>query len=228
MFYMPLKLFIVFNRSDISQLVTLRLDSKPVSVLCQMGDFGCGGGGWTPVMKINGNQTTFHYEARYWSDHEEYNLSGGKTGFDTEETKLPTYWNTSFTKICLGMKFDSEIYFIVLNKQADSLYSLIADGKFRATSVGRYKWKELIGARSSLQHNCNKEGFNAVCTGLESSKARIGIVSNDQNDCSSCDSRIGFGTGGRPSHSNTCGNEAIFNSDNGIKGIKAMGYIMVQ
>ena len=39
-----------------SQVVTLILDSKPVSVLCHMGDFGCGDGGWTPVMKIDGNK----------------------------------------------------------------------------------------------------------------------------------------------------------------------------
>ena len=46
---------IIANRSDVSKLVTLRLDSKPVSVLCHMGDFGCGDGGWTPVMKMDGN-----------------------------------------------------------------------------------------------------------------------------------------------------------------------------
>ena len=39
-----------------SQLVNLTLDSKPTSVLCQLGDFGCGPGGWTPVMKIDGNK----------------------------------------------------------------------------------------------------------------------------------------------------------------------------
>ena len=47
---------IIANRSDVSKLVTLRLDSQPVSVLCHMGDFGCGDGGWTPVMKIDGNK----------------------------------------------------------------------------------------------------------------------------------------------------------------------------
>lgn len=70
---MPLKLFIVFNRSDISQLVTLRLDSKPVSVLCQMGDFECGGGGWTPVMKINGNQV--HIFTKIIETYESIDLS---------------------------------------------------------------------------------------------------------------------------------------------------------
>ena len=39
-----------------SQLVTLHVDSKPISVLCHMGDFGCGDGGWTPVMKIDGEK----------------------------------------------------------------------------------------------------------------------------------------------------------------------------
>ena len=49
----------VINRSDISQLVSLHLDSKPTSVLCHMGDFGCGDGGWTPVMKIDGNKVRY-------------------------------------------------------------------------------------------------------------------------------------------------------------------------
>ncbi|XP_027037861.1 uncharacterized protein LOC113666293 [Pocillopora damicornis] len=216
-------------RSDVSKLVTLRLDSKPVSVLCHMGDFGCGDGGWTPVMKMDGNMTTFHHNAHYWSDYKGYNLPGGKTGFDEQETKLPTYWNTSFSKICLGMKIDQQLRFIVIHKKADSLYSLIADGQYRATSLGRDKWKELVGSQGSLQYSCNKEGFNAVCSWSENSKTRIGIVSNNQNECSSCDSRIGFGTGGNPDNSNTCGNEAGRSGvDNGIKHIKAMGYILVQ
>ena len=65
-------------------------------------------------------------------------------------------------------------------------------------------------------------------TSYSQSKARIGITNNQQNDCNSCDSRIGFGTGGYDDDNNTCGNEATRNPDNGIKHIKAMGYILVQ
>ena len=36
--------------------MTLIFESGPISVLCHMGDFGCGDGGWTPVMKIDGNK----------------------------------------------------------------------------------------------------------------------------------------------------------------------------
>ena len=126
------------------------------------------------------------------------------------------------------MKIGQQIKFVVINNQANSLYSLIADGQFRATSLGRDTWKSLIGPDGSLQVSCNKEGFNTRCTNPDASKARIGIVANNQNGCSSCDSRIGFGTGGAHDDSNTCGNQASHSPDNGEKQIKAMGYIFIQ
>ena len=129
------------------------------------------------------------------------------------------------------MKIDQQpVKFIVINKQANSLYSLIADGNHRSTLLGRDTWKSLIGSKASLQHNCNREGFNAKSDRKQNSKARIGILSNNENECQSCDSRIGFGTGGYPDDSNTCGNEAlaIYEADNSDKHIKAMGYILVQ
>ena len=124
-------------------------------------------------------QKTFHYTSALWSDKNEYNPRGGETGFDTRETKLPTYWNTSFSKICLGMKIGQQINFIVINRQADSLYSLIADGQYRNTSLGRNKWKTLIGSQASLQRKCNKDGFNVVSDVNSHSKARIGILGNE-------------------------------------------------
>ena len=48
----------VSNRSNASQLVTLGLESRPITVLCQMRDFGCGDGGWTPVMKTDGKKVS--------------------------------------------------------------------------------------------------------------------------------------------------------------------------
>ena len=125
------------------------------------------------------------------------------------------------------MRIGHQIKFIVINKNTNSLYSLIADGKYRATSLGRNTWKHLIGSQASLQTNCNKEGFNAVSDSRHS-KARIGYLGNNEGDCVTCDSRIGFGTGGNHDDTNTCGNEAIGKADNGDMHIKAMGYILVQ
>ena len=123
------------------------------------------------------------------------------------------------------MKIGNQTKFIVVNKQANSLYSLIADKKYRATSLGRDTWKKLIGSQASLQLKCNKEGFNAVGG---HSKARIGILGNENNDCKTCDSRIGFGTGGSPDKFNSCGNAATHGGDNGNKFLRAMGYVLVQ
>lgn len=112
------------------------------------------------------------------------------------------------------MKIGQKINFVVISKQADSLYSLIADGQYRATSIGRDAWISLIGYPDNLQPHCNMEGFNAVGTSKVHRKARIGLLGNEQNDCHSCDTYIGFGS---PSP-NTCGN--------GNR--KAMGYILVE
>jgi len=124
------------------------------------------------------------------------------------------------------MKIGQQINFIVIKKQANSLYSLIADGQYRATSLGRNTWKTLIGSQASLQLYCNKEGFNAAEG--RGAAARIGIISNEYNDCVGCDSRIGYGTGEIANNSNTCGNDASWSPDNGVKQIKAIGYILVQ
>ena len=126
------------------------------------------------------------------------------------------------------MKINNQINFIEITESASSLFSLIADGQYRNTSLGRDKWKSLIGSEASLQINCNKEGFNAVGVDRQHSKARIGILGNNENDCDLCDSRIGFGTGGKHDNSNICGNEASAQGDKGDKHIKVMGYILVQ
>ena len=175
-------------------------------------------------------QDTFHYDSRYWTNKDEYNPLGGQTAFDRHQTKLLTYWNTPFSKICFGMRFDQQVKFIVIKKQADSLYSLIADGKYRNTSLGRESWKGLCGSKGSLQPHCNREGFNAFSEERSHSRARIGILGNNENDCKTSDSRIGFGTGGYPDDSITCGNAASwwFGSDKGGSYIRTMGYILVQ
>ena len=130
------------------------------------------------------------------------------------------------------MRFGGETKWISFDKEAASLYSLLADNKYRETIIGRDKWKSLLND-SSLQLNCNMEGFNVISpTGSpDSAITRIGIISNNEEDCISCNSRIGLGSAGSrlQDDSNSCGNEAFARiSDNGERHIKANCYILVQ
>ena len=143
-----------------------------------------------------------------WSNMATVNPSGGETGLDFQETKLPTYWSTRFSKICLGMMVNQQFRSFAIHKGASSLHQLMEKGKYHATSLLRKEWMSLIGVRKALlQSKCNRQGFNVA---LGNTKARIGIVSNDQKNCDTCDSKIGFGLGGHPDYDNTCGNAAKF------------------
>ena len=110
------------------------------------------------------------------------------------------------------------------------MFSLIADGQNRNTTLGRETWKSLLGSEGSLQLHCNMEGFN-VFGGSRGAKARIGIIANNEIGCGYCpDSTFGFGIGGDLAVSNsTCGNAAAYGqqADNGGRDLKAMGYILV-
>ena len=125
------------------------------------------------------------------------------------------------------MKTNGNTKWLRLDYEAKSLYDVIHGNAYKATHLGRKAWKDLIPG-SSLQLRCNKEGFNVHST---NTKARIGILGNQENECNSPDSRIGFGTGGSgcgQDEKNSAGNEGRCEPDNGIKSIKSFGYIFAQ
>ena len=121
------------------------------------------------------------------------------------------------------MKNGYEFKWILIDHTAASLFSIIADGKFRATKLGRQTWKNLIRG-SSLQLNCNREGFNVNTSGQ---RLRIGIATNNEKDCSSNDSSVGLGRTGAYG-TESCGNVARHGGDNGNKNIATWGYIFVR
>ncbi|XP_028412859.1 uncharacterized skeletal organic matrix protein 5-like [Dendronephthya gigantea] len=184
---------------------------------------GCGVGGWTLVMKLNGTKNTFIYRSSLWTNKETYAVQDGLEGLTEKESKLASYWNTPFTKICLGMSYNGDTKWMSFNYTATSLYSVIADGHFRGTTAGRAAWKSLI-ADSSLQKNCNREGFNNIHKTTKI-QMRIGLAANEQEDCNSCDSWIGYGA---RSTGWTCGNVARHGGDNSNKNLATFGYILVQ
>ena len=171
-------------------------------------------------------QSTFRYDSSYWtSTNTLYDYSYGLNGgLDNRQFKGSTYWRTSFQEICVGMKYNGYLRAFSFSYPASSLYSLTADGRYRQTHLGRDKWKSLISG-SSLQRNCNREGFNVY---HEFAKARLGIIANEGKDCDTPDSFIGLGTYRHGNIKNTAGNVASHFPDNGDKNLKVMGYILVR
>ena len=181
-------------------------------------------------------QNEFNYSSPYWTNKETYAVEYGLEGLNEKQTKLASYWNTPFTKICLGMKVNDATKWIALNYTKNSLHSVMADGTFKGTTFGKEAWISLTDG-SSLQEYCNEEGFNIQGAytrnkwGSWYMNIRIGLLANNQNDCDSCNSCIGFGTSvrgcGDDVRSTTCGNMAVCDQLNN-KNTAAFGYILVQ
>ena len=151
------------------------------------------------------------------------NVDEGLNGLAQNEAKLASYHNTPFTKLCLGMTRNDVTNWILVNYTATSLYSVIADGSYYETNLGRAEWTSLLND-AVLQSTCNKEGFNAQCSGIRRI-SRIGIL-GDNNDCLSCNSVIGFGFELKNSRWSS-GN--IYDKHNKpVIKLKTFGYIFVQ
>ena len=171
-------------------------------------------------------QNTFRYDSSYWTSKSTFqdHWYGRDGGFDNRQYKGSTYWRTSFKEICVAMKYNGNLRAFSFSDPASSLYDLIADGRYRPTHLGRSKWKSLISG-SSLQRNCNREGFNLYNS---YTRVRLGIFSNEQNHCNSPDSFIGLGAYNWVHRHNAAGNAAAHSTDNGDKNLKVMGYILVR
>jgi hypothetical protein len=181
-------------------------------------------------------QKQFEFSSSYWTNNETYAVEDGLEGLTEKQTKLASYWNTPFKKLCLGMKVKNVTKWIEVDHQASSLFDVIADGVFKRTWVGKNKWKSLID-HSLLQEKCNKEGFNFQRNfnhrnnGKLYMKIRIGLPANNENDCKTPDSCIGFGISTRLCFgrigSTTCGG-IMFDCWVSDKNVTAFGFILVK
>ena len=143
------------------------------------------------------------------------------------ETKLSTYHTTSFTQICLGMKYNNAFGWTTVNLHGDSLFDLISSNTHHGTNLTVYEWTKLIPSGTSLQSNCRVQGINVARGGTG---VRIGIIATKTCEVASdYNSRLGFGAKGDScgqDSTNTCGNDARCSHLALSK--KTMGYVLVK
>jgi len=166
------------------------------------------GGGWTLLMKVDGASTTFRYGSGYWRNRAAYD---DPLAASTEQLldPLERAQHKSFAysempiseiRVCTApvsafpmaaADYRNLFRCIHIPVSAPSLFDVIQPNILRPTFLGVDWWKSAVEG-ATLQVNCREEGFNVG----QSTVARIGIVGNQEDECTSPDSRIGVGTQG--------------------------------
>ena len=183
-------------------------------------------------MKLDGATNKLVYDSSLWTDQNTLNPT--LPDLDLKEAKLASFWSVPFTELRVGMTVTEpkDTVWLKVPYVATSLRDVLLDGAFKTWSppLGRKAWKSLL-KNATLQANCNLEGFNVAPTQLPWARVRIGLIANEQTDCTSPDSRIGFGQAGSVCGINgnqSVGNGAGCGGDLGDYNVTAYGFIFAR
>jgi len=200
------------------------------TAFCDMedGDATDDGGGWTLVMKVDGDDDGFDYLDARWEDTAIGAPGSGDNNLLTRnatadlivdnDVKLRAFLHVKVDELRVGLAprtADSRAFGFVLpdvvfNTTIASARTLFAGAERDVAPPGRTDWLALDG-NFRLQPNCNLGGVNIRDAASGSFKVRVGIVANNEDDCSSPDSYVGVGS---TDTGNTAGNRATSNGGN--------------
>jgi hypothetical protein len=190
------------------------------TAFCDMedGDVGDDGGGWTLVLKADGNGDKWEFDDNRWTDANILEEDGtaarrsdlivGQTNGADGEAKLRSYLHVKVDELRVGFAphtTDSRAFTFVpgnmslaLATPAASMRALMSANSQGFVAVSPPNKADWLGSVSgfTLQDNCNIRGLNvrAVQTGGVVDRVRIGILSNGENNCDTPDSYVGIGS----------------------------------
>eukprot|EP00794_Sanderia_malayensis_P017426 gene17426-19170_t len=151
------------------------------------------------MLETNPSSTKFDYASLYWENEGKLNELGGMAvAFEGDDIKTSEYSNSKFKRWCVGMKIqNTATYRFTEIASPDHTKSFLELMKNKATTnAHRSKWLRLMPESNwqSLQPHCNLEGFNKYSpTYSYLRKTRFGILGNNEKDCRTPDSVLGFG-----------------------------------
>jgi hypothetical protein len=188
----------------------ISLNGTPRQVYCDMS----GSTAWMLAMRCANNTNTFRYAASYWTDNSTLNESSDPlTNIDIKNNYL---WQSfTFTQLRLTGSQTTTSYnsnplvFTGFNTTLNTMFNAGNNIYDSNVALGRSAWlswfNSVTGTATSVfdnQPNCNVDQINANYT---YAGARIGLVMNNENDCGSDDSAVGFGTYGYSDNTNGTG-----------------------
>lgn len=196
-YYASCQAILSANPSSASGQYTIDPDgSGPDAAFTTYCDMTDSGGGWTLALKIDGTNpgSQFFYTSSQWTSQTAFNASS--SDLSTTEAKLESYWTMGFSNafVYMGAWGNGHSLVVPVPSAQASLEGAVINGTINA-GLSRAQWLSLSGGSAVLQPNCNSGGYNENPTGAAGTwvAVRIGMVANEQNDCSSPDSYIGFG-----------------------------------
>jgi hypothetical protein len=198
-------------------------------------DMTSSGGGWTLVMKLDGALDTFRYTSPLWTNDD--TLNSGSPELDRTEAKLASFSTLAFTQLRVGMAeashAQSTLQFAETDLTGTSLMSLFQKSTSTPLDLVRSEWTGLL-PNVSLQQNCSLSALNLGQSNSSPNaiRVRIGFLGNNEPNCSTPDSWMGFGSNlGGDCQGTTVGGHACYGNFASLPSpvlVRAFGYVFVR
>lgn len=160
-----------------------------IDVFC---DNEADGGGWTLLLKASGRASTFRYSSALWTD--ETLLNETSNDLAPDEAKLPAYLTLDVDELRVVMATNGERRGLAMRIQDAPARSLRAwlMGPETTTDLQRAEWLSLVPNAQLLPY-CNHTGLNVLHNNECCAKVRIGIATNNEDNCDTPDAALGVG-----------------------------------
>jgi hypothetical protein len=192
------------------------------------------GGGWTLALKADGGTDAFDYSSNRWTSDSVFHPE--RPGFNQQQAKLDSFSHVGFQEVLVGMNDDGQWEWLSfeLSKRYNSLLNAFRTNKHLSPASpppSLSDWENLV-SNADMQDNCRRQGLNASeGESNDKSRARIGHIANNEDDCEDPDSTIGigiFGEGNSVTSKYSVGHFRSYDFDQDPVNIEAFGAVFVR